>query len=113
MSGETNSEPVVPSTPTKEGEENEAQFDPTGQNILTLLQQAAGLAEGNSRYAVDIAQKLSTRLGVAENRVAALEDQVTKLQAEVQFYRGKSERAEAWLNKISGEIQEQVTRSQN
>jgi cell fate (sporulation/competence/biofilm development) regulator YmcA (YheA/YmcA/DUF963 family) len=60
---------------------------------------------------VDITQKLSDRLGLAESRVAALEEQVANLQVEVEFYREKSKRAEEWLNKISGEIQEQVRKT--
>jgi hypothetical protein len=97
MSAEIKSEPV-PSTSTTEGGESEDQLDPTGQAILSLLRESTGLADWNSRYAVDIAQKLSDQLGVAESRVAALEDQVGKLQAEVQLYREKSERAEAWFD---------------
>jgi endonuclease III len=62
---------------------------------------------------VDITQKLSDRLGLAESRVAALEEQVANLQVEVAFYREKSKRAEEWLNKISGEIQEQVSKTIN
>jgi hypothetical protein len=42
-----------------------------------------------------------------------LEGQIEKLEAECRLYRDKSERAEAWLNKISGEIQEQVTKRLN
>ena len=60
---------------------------------------------------MDITQKLSDRLGLAESRVAALEEQVANLQVEVEFYREKSKRAEEWLNKISGEIQEQVRKT--
>jgi chaperonin cofactor prefoldin len=45
--------------------------------------------------------------------VAALEEQVANLQVEVEFYREKSKRAEEWLNKISGEIQEQVSKTIN
>jgi predicted RNase H-like nuclease (RuvC/YqgF family) len=112
MPDETKSEPV-PSIPTPEGGVNEAQLDPIGQNILDALHKATGLARWNSRYAVDIAQKLSDQLCAAENRITELESQIEKLQAECQFYRDKSERAESWLSKISGEIQEQVTKSQN
>jgi predicted nucleic acid-binding Zn-ribbon protein len=75
---------------------------------LALLQKTTGLAEGNSRYAVEIAQELSNQLGAAENKVAGLEHRVAELETEVRFYRDKSERAEAWLTKISSEIQQKV-----
>jgi hypothetical protein len=116
MTDETNSGPI-PSTPATEDEAKEALvepvIDPVGQNILELLHKATNLAGWNSRYAVDIALKMSDRLGVAETRVAALEEQVANLRVEVDFYREKSKRAEEWLNKISGEIQEQVSKTIN
>ena len=110
MADETNSEPV-PSTLTAEDKENQIQVDPVGQSVLDLLRKAASLAGGNSQFAVDIALKMSDRLGLAESRVAALEEQVANLQVEVEFFREKSKRAEEWLNKISGEIQEQVSKT--
>ena len=113
MSEETDSEPVVPSTTATEGGENETQLDPIGEHILDSLRKATSLAEGNSLYAVGIAKKLSEQLCAAENRITELEGQIEKLEAECQLYRDKSERAEAWLNKISGEIQEQVTKRLN
>jgi hypothetical protein len=108
MSDGANSGPALSSAPTTEGGESEDQLDLSGENILTLLQRAAGLAEGNSRYAVEIAQNLSHQLGVAKGRLAELEPRVAELEAAVQFYRNKAERAEEWLSKISSEIQERV-----
>ena len=63
------------------------QLDKAGQTILKLLHKAAGVAEENSRYALDMAQKLSHQLRAAEDRVAELE-------AEVELYRDKADRAE-------------------
>jgi hypothetical protein len=63
MSEGTKSEPALPLAPATEGGESEDQPGFCGENILTLLQRAAGLAEGNSRYAVEIAQNLSHQLG--------------------------------------------------
>ena len=111
MSDETDPEVVVPSAPATEGGGREDQLDLAAENILSLLQQAAGMAEENSLYAVEIARRLSDQLGVAENRVLDLENRITELEAEVQFYREKSERAEQWLSKISSEIQERVISS--
>jgi len=86
MADQSNSEPVVPLGPATEGVEREDQLDLPGQFFLSLLQKAAGLAEENSRYAVDIAQRLSHQLCAAENRVTELEDRIAELEAEVQLY---------------------------
>jgi hypothetical protein len=67
------------------------------------LHKAAGVAEANSRHALETAQKLSRQLGEAENRI-------TELEAENQLYRGKAEHAEQWLHKISTEIEERLIR---
>ena len=48
------------------------QLDKAGQTILQMLQRAAGVAEENSRHALETAQKLSHQLRAAENRVAEL-----------------------------------------
>ena len=75
------------------------QLDRAGQTILKLLHKAAGVAEQNSRHALDMAQKLSHQLRAAEDRVAELE-------AEVELYRDKADRAEQWLHKVYTEIEE-------
>ena len=113
MGDQSTSEPVVPLPPATEVGERDDQLDLAGQNILTFLHKAAGLAEGNSQYAIAIAQKLSNQLCTAENRVEELEARVAELEAEVQLYRDKSEKAEQWLGKISTEIQERVLGSQD
>jgi predicted nucleic acid-binding Zn-ribbon protein len=127
MSNEANSEPAAQSAPSKAGGQSENQLGFTGENILTLLRRSAELADGNSRYAVEIAQKMSDQLWIAQKKVAELQVQVTELEAqikaypdriaeleaEVQLYRNKSERAELWLSKISSEIQERVLGSNN
>ena len=82
--------------------------DLAGASILTLLQRSAQAAEGNSRYAVDIAKELSHQLIESKARVAELEDRVAELEVEVQVYRDRTEQAEHWLNKISSELQGRV-----
>jgi hypothetical protein len=62
------------------------QLDKAGQTILRLLHKAAGVAEENSRHALDMAQKLSHQLRAAEDRIADLE-------AEVELHRDKADRA--------------------
>jgi cell fate (sporulation/competence/biofilm development) regulator YmcA (YheA/YmcA/DUF963 family) len=78
------------------------QLDSAGHAILDLLHRAAGAAEANNRKALETAQKLSSQLRAAENRIAELE-------AEVQHYREKSERADQWLRKISSEIEDRFS----
>jgi hypothetical protein len=82
--------------------------DLAGASVLTLLQKAAYMAEGNSQYAVDIAKDLSVRLTASQARVAELEARVAELEVEVRVYRDRSEQAEQWLNKISSELQGRV-----
>ena len=53
------------------------------------------------RQALATAQKLASQLHAAEDRIAQLE-------AEVQHYREKSDRAEAWLRKISMEVEDRL-----
>jgi hypothetical protein len=66
MSDGANSEPALPSASATEGGESEDRLDFSGENILALLQRSAGLADGNSRYAVEIAQNLSHQLEAAK-----------------------------------------------
>jgi hypothetical protein len=99
---------TVPSESVAETGKAESKLNFTGKNIMTLLQRAAELAGGNSRYAVEIAQNMSDQLWPVQKRVAELEARVAELEADVQLYRDKSERAELWLSKISSELQERV-----
>jgi cell fate (sporulation/competence/biofilm development) regulator YmcA (YheA/YmcA/DUF963 family) len=78
-----------------------SQLDSAGQAILRLLHKAADAGETNSRQAFETAQKLSSQLRAAEDRIAELE-------AEVQQYRERAERAEKWLRKISMEIEDRL-----
>jgi hypothetical protein len=106
--GDPKSESEHPSTAEPATSGSEARVAFTGENVLTLLRRAAELAGGNSRYAIEIAQKMSDQLWIAQKRVVELQARITALEAEVKLYRDKSERAEAWLGKISSEIQERV-----
>ena len=47
------------------------QLDTAGRTILQLIHRAAGVAEENSRHALEMAQKLSHDLRAAEDRVAS------------------------------------------
>ena len=107
MSDAGNSETMVQPVAAVEGEGTDEPVL-SGDNILALFQEATGLADGNSRYAVEIARNLSRQLVVVKDRCTELERRVAELEDEVQFHRDRSERAEQWLNKISSEIQERV-----
>ena len=92
-------ESIVRFAPTTAVPADADQLDKAGQTILSLLHKAAGVAEENSRHALDVAQKLSHQLRAAEDRLAELE-------AEVELYRDKADRAEQWLHKVYTEIDE-------
>jgi hypothetical protein len=90
---------VVRFAPVASVSEDADQLDRAGQTILGLLHKAASVADENSRHALDMAQKLSHQLRGAEARIAELE-------AEVELYRDKADRAEQWLRKVYTEIEE-------
>ena len=79
------------------------QLDKAGQTVLQMLHRAAGVAEENSRHALETAQKLSHQLRASENRVAELE-------AEAAAYQERAERAEQWLHRVYTEIEDRFLR---
>ena len=99
-------ESVIPFTPRSAVPDDADQLDKAGHTILSLLHKAAGVAEANSQYAIDMAQKLSHQLRAAEDRIAELE-------AEVGIYREKADRAEQWLHRIYTEIEDRFLRQDN
>ena len=70
------SESVIPFASKNAAPDNAGQLDRAGQTILQLLHKAAGVAEANSKHALDMAQKLSHQLRTAEDRIAELEAEV-------------------------------------
>jgi hypothetical protein len=78
-----------------------SKLDTAGQAILKLLHRAAGAAEANSRQVLETAQRLSSQLHAAQDRIAGLE-------AELESYREKADHAEEWLSKISAEIEDRL-----
>jgi molecular chaperone GrpE (heat shock protein) len=78
---------------------NGDQLDKAGQSILRLLHKAAGITEQKRRHAVEAAQKLSHQLRAAQDRV-------NELEAEIEAYRDRAERAEQWLHKVYTEIED-------
>ena len=79
------------------------QLDQAGQTILQLLHRAAGVAEDNSRHALETAQKLADQLRVAQDRIVQLE-------AEIESSRDRADRAEQWLHRIYNEIEDRFLR---
>ncbi len=91
--------------PLVRGEKNSGadQLDKAGQTILQLLHRAAGVADENSRHALETAQKLSHQLRAAE-------DQIAELEVEVTAYCDRTERAEQWLHRVYTEIEDRFLR---
>jgi DNA repair exonuclease SbcCD ATPase subunit len=83
--------------------DNADQLDKAGQTILQLLHRAAGVAEDNSRHALEMAQKLSQQLRAAE-------EQIAELEAELDTYRDRADRAEQWLHRVYSEIEDRFLR---
>jgi hypothetical protein len=89
--------PVTQETPVN-GADN---LDTAGQTIVGLLQRAAGMAEENSRHALEVAKRLSQQLQDAKVRIRDLE-------ADVKYYQERAERADQWMAHISSEIQQRL-----
>ena len=73
------------------------EIEKAGQDILQSLHKAADVAEANRQTV----QRLSHQLQNAENRIAELE-------AEVQLYKAKMDRAKQWLHKLFSQIEERL-----
>jgi molecular chaperone GrpE (heat shock protein) len=105
MADRPNFESAISFTPTtKSAASNDGdQLEAAGQAILKLLHKGASAAEENSRHALEREQELSHQLRAATDRIVALE-------ADVQLYREKAERAEQWLHKVYTEVEERLIR---
>jgi len=95
-------ETVIPFAPASTPG-NADQLDRAGQTILQLLNKAAGVAEENSRNAIEVAQGFSHQLHAAEDRIAELE-------AQAAAYQEQAERAEQWLHRVYKEIEDRFLR---
>jgi hypothetical protein len=74
-------------------------LDRAGQEVISKLQRAASIAEQNTQHAVALAHQASMQLRVAE-------DKILRLEYELSSYKERAERAEAWLQRISQEIEQ-------
>jgi chromosome segregation ATPase len=109
------SEAVVPFAPAAKPAVSAGSnpIDDAGQSILGLLQRAASVAEENSKYALDLAQKLALQLQTAEQRTKELEadvrhyqERIKELEADVRHYQDQASRAKEWMSHISAEIEQ-------
>ena len=74
-------------------------LDRAGQDVLVKLRHAAATAEQSVQHALGVAHQATMQLRVAEDRVS-------KLEAQMQGYIDRAERAEEWLRHISQEIEQ-------
>jgi len=72
-----------------------------GEAIIAKIQKAADLSNENCDRAMKLAHKLSMQLRAAE-------DQINRLEAEVELLRDRAVRAERWLQTIQTEIEEKL-----
>ena len=91
------SDSVVAFAP-KKGHQDAAMADEAGHRIIALVQEASDVAKQGCERAMDLAHKLSSQLKAAEERARELE-------AEVNHFRGRAERAEDWLEHIHSHVE--------
>jgi ABC-type transporter Mla subunit MlaD len=89
--------PVTQETPANGADT----LDTAGHTILGLLHRAAGMAEENSRHALEVAQRLSQQLHDAKGLIR-------RLEADVKYYQERAERADQWMAQIPSEIQQRL-----
>jgi hypothetical protein len=94
-------EAVIPFAPANKSESSVSadQVDVAGQNVLALLHRASEISNEEYNHAVDIAHKLSDQLQDANERIKDLE-------ANIQHYQHRAERAERWLVQIAADIEQ-------
>ena len=96
-----NGKTVVPFAPSSKGNVR-ADGDPideSGKAIIVLLKEAADTARSTCLQAVNAAQKASSQLRAAEDRIKVLE-------LEVRQHYDRAARAEKWLAQVHHEIED-------
>ena len=73
--------------------------DRAGNAILELVNRAVQTAESDLQSARETAEKLTDQLRSAQSRI-------NELEANVRYYRDRTERAEKWMHQISSEIRQ-------
>jgi chemotaxis regulatin CheY-phosphate phosphatase CheZ len=95
---------VVEFAPKKGNQDGAMMADDAGHRIMALVQEAADTAKQGCERAMDLARKLSSQLQAAEERARELE-------AEVNHFRDRAERAEDWLANIHSHVQKTFFRA--
>jgi hypothetical protein len=79
-------------------------LDQSGLAIVAMLQEAVDVAKENCDRALEVAHKFSLQLRAAEDRILQLE-------GDVRHYQERATRAEKWMMRIQGEIEERFFRN--
>ena len=94
-------EAVIPFAPNTKAQSSVGadQLDVVGQNVLALLHRAADMSDQDYSRLVETAHKLSDQLEDAKERIRDLE-------ANLEHYRYRTDRAEQWLGQITANIEQ-------
>jgi hypothetical protein len=90
---------VIAFAPKKGSPDATMVADDAGRGIVALVQKAADLAREDCDRAMDLAHRLSSELRAAEERAREFE-------AEANYFLDRAARAEEWLVRIEGELQQ-------
>jgi len=80
--------------------------DDAGQHVIALVQRASDMAKADCQRAIDLANRVSSELRAAEERARAFEQ-------EANYFRDRAARAEEWLARIEGEVQQAFFHNNN
>ena len=90
---------VVAFGPKKGRPDSAMMTDDAGQHVIALVQKASDMAKADCQRAIDLADRVSSELRAAEERARAFEQ-------EANYFRDRAARAEEWLARIEGEVQQ-------
>ena len=90
---------VVAFGPKKGRPDSAMMTDDAGQHVIALVQKASDMAKADCQRAIDVADRISSELRAAEERARAFEQ-------EANYFRDRAARAEEWLARIEGEVQQ-------
>jgi len=97
---------VVAFGPKKGRPDSTMMTDDAGQQVIALVQKASEMAKADCQRAIDLADRVSSELRAAEERARAFEQ-------EANYFRDRAARAEEWLARIEGEVQQAFFRNKN
>ena len=97
---------VVAFAPKKGPQGSTMMTDDAGQQVIALVQKASEMAKADCQRAIDLADRVSSELRAAEERARAFEQ-------EANYFRDRAARAEEWLARIEGEVQQAFFRNKN